>query len=619
MKILPEDRYYNELMPINMIYDRGPDVFHDRIFIIYKDLGTGEKKIHQIDRPFIEVYIVKPEYRMFDYVKNFVHIDQCYRFKCHYATRYAEIGKEMGISSEEARTCQYVFGADFKIENYYMQQFIIEYGNDAKKNISRGYFDIENDIINLNRFPKYGETPINVVTFVDDETHNVFTFVLTSNNMIPLRPDDPKYEWFNELSERFDRNMAWLKDNVQEFIELCHKTFDESYPGLEYNVLLFDDEISLMRAFWEIVRAADNDFVSAWNIPWDMENLMIRPAVLGYDPNLIIPDPEFGDRCNVYFREDDNPVIHKKKHVCVTYTKPSFVDDMVQYAGIRAGRGKMPSYKLNYAAQKELKDEKLDYSESGAMRTFIYEDLIKFIIYNIKDVLLLVGIGRKTKDMDTIYSRMHSSAILPKDSFTTTQVVWGALTTFVYEHSGYVAGPNKNKFTKQSGKKKIDYGGIIAKFADADDDDMGDIDIELWAVDNNEDDDDKEDKYDGAFVMNTLHMLATGYEIMGAPAKYVHRWVGDQDITSEYPSAIVITNISNDTLVGKVFLEEPEEYNIPIYPSFKFRGDDGEKYKLDVSNFMMEAYSERDVLTFGNIFLGLPTPDEIFESLDSMI
>ena len=624
MKLLPEDRYYNDIIPINIIYDKGKSLTDDNVCIVYKDLATGEKSIQMIHRPEMEVYIVKPEHRNYTHIRNFFEKDKCYVFRCHYSTRYAEIAREMKYTTpDEARTSPYVFGADMRIEQYYMMQFEYEYHTDAPKDLSLGWFDIENDIINLDRFPEYGETPINAVTYVDNDTKQVYTLVLTTNNMRELPKDHPKYAQFQDLAATFDHDMKWLIDHPAEFVEMCHKVFDDKYPGMEYNLLLFDQEINLIKAFWDIIHAADNDFISAWNLPYDIQNMMDRPARLGYDPDSIIPDNRFGPNRHVKFDEDPNPVVHKKKHTCITYTIPNFVDDMVNYAGIRSGGAKLASHKLNYVARKELKDEKLDYSESGNIRTFVYEDLLKFLLYNIKDVLLLAGISWKTGDMNTIYSRMYSSMILPKDSFTTTAVVWGSLTAFINK-MGWTFGANKSKFPGMRDRKDPNYAQIVSNFQE---DDSGDIYEELFFGDDSEDEDDDEEeggtkkrkKYDGAFVANTLHMRPTGYTIMGQPAQYVHRNVGDQDITSEYPSAVVTGNMSNETLVGKVFLENPDEYNIPMYGSFHFRGSDLEDYKFNVSNFMMEAYSERDVFTFSNVFLGLPDPDDVFEELDDMI
>ena len=83
-----------------------------------------------------------------------------------------------------------------------------------------------------------------------------------------------------------------------------------------------------------------------------------------------------------------------------------------------------------------------------------------------------------------------------------------------------------------------------------------------------------------------------------------------------YPSAIIIGNISSGTLVGRVFLEG-ELPNIAIPEVYEFRGDEAAKYKMDVSNFMLQQYSERDYLSFAHTFLNLPTFSEICDMIDS--
>ena len=83
----------------------------------------------------------------------------------------------------------------------------------------------------------------------------------------------------------------------------------------------------------------------------------------------------------------------------------------------------------------------------------------------------------------------------------------------------------------------------------------------------------------------------------------------------EYPTAINTCNISNETLVGKVFLENPDEIDVQLCEGFVFRGDDKEKYKMDKHNYLLEIYTEGDVFNFANIFLNLPTPSEILEGI----
>lgn len=87
----------------------------------------------------------------------------------------------------------------------------------------------------------------------------------------------------------------------------------------------------------------------------------------------------------------------------------------------------------------------------------------------------------------------------------------------------------------------------------------------------------------------------------------------------EYPSAINTCNISNETLVAKVFLEDPDAVDVPIPKGFVFRGDDKEKYKMDKGNFLLETYTEGDIFNFANLWLNLPSPDKILSDIRKII
>ena len=129
---------------------------------------------------------------------------------------------------------------------------------------------------------------------------------------------------------------------------------------------------------------------------------------------------------------------------------------------------------------------------------------------------------------------MYQLCVFPKEAFTTTKVVWHSLIKFMYER-GYVPGTNRNK-----GKNKktiIDYSSVIGnqlRNSDYSDDIDGEFfNMEEPSLDSDEDGDGKDEKYAGAFVMNTLHMQPTNVKIMGKPAKYIHDNVADEDITSK--------------------------------------------------------------------------------------
>lgn len=625
MKFLPLELVRPNMIPLNIVYYNpishgGTFNDDDVLTITYKDLDSGQKFVHDLKNPEIEIYIVKPENRTFTHMRDMITMDECHKFKVPYKSRWNFAAKKLNLDSADmAKASPYVFNADLPIETYYLIQFVMEYSTESPKALSLGKLDIENDIIACEDFPLHGETPINAVTYINMDTNDVYTLILLKDNLPFVPEGHPKYEYYRNLKEKFYTQVDEVNKNPQMVVNACHSEFDEMYPGMKYNLLYYTEELQLLKDLMYIIHNTDNDYIGIWNMPYDMQNIISRPSRIGGDPFELIPDDRFSIKM-VSFKEDTNPVAHKRRHECVTSTVPTFVDDMVHYAGVRSGRGVIPSLKLNNVARSELKDEKFDYSEISDIKHLFYDDLLKFILYNIKDVLLLVSLEKKTKDTSTIYSRMYQMCVFPKEAFTTTKVVWHSLIKFMYER-GYVPGTNRNKGKNKKGI--IDYSAALSNQLsdDLDEEDFEDTFFSIEEPDLGGDDngEEKEEKYQGAFVMNTLHMQPTNIEVMGKPAKYIHDNVADLDVSSEYPTAINTCDISNETLVAKVYLENPDEVDIPICKGFVFRGNDLEKYKMDKGNYLLETYTEGDTFNFSSLFLGLPTPDTILQEIKSLV
>ena len=188
---------------------------------------------------------------------------------------------------------------------------------------------------------------------------------------------------------------------------------------------------------------------------------------------------------------------------------------------------------------------------------------------------------------------MSVNCLKPSEVFTSTTVVGNALRLFAFVEKGQVLGSNKNKLFKT--------------YNDNEDDD---------------DDEEKEDKFAGAFVMNPAHCTSTGFMLLGVLNDYIHNFVIDFDIGSEYPTGMNIMNCCNETLLGKVILLEPEKIKIPVYENMYFVDADDEKNyskTADVSNLMVEALSENNPTEFGRQYFNLPTFTDIAEHISDNI
>ena len=111
-----------------------------------------------------------------------------------------------------------------------------------------------------------------------------------------------------------------------------------------------------------------------------------------------------------------------------------------------------------------------------------------------------------------------------------------------------------------------------------------------------------------------INESSTGYEINGAPAQYVHTWAIDMDITSEYPTAMCLMNMSNDTFVAKILLANDEDIKLPMYDAYELFKWEEATYMCNKAAVLAETIAQSDFILAGSIGFGLPTTSEV-ESL----
>ena len=569
-----KDSRRDNIMLNNIIYNQpsAQTNWVDSIDIIYKDLSTDKKYLETIINPTMDVYFTKPEYRNYDYPKYTMPVEQLeiQNISCKHATR--DIAKIAGGKyAEYYRQCvetknrkamknlhkyKYVMASDYDPESYYRIQFSCHYLNDKQKPITKMYSDIEVDGINVEGFVKDGIAPINAITLIDEKTRKCFTFALR-----------------NEKNPQIQE----LEDELELFKQECHKMFDESYGQFEYNILFYDekDEIVMLKDYFNLIHTLKRDFIMFWNMNFDANYLMDRITELGYNPADIMCHPDFPVKRCYYYEDRKNFAVKMKKDAFTISDYTTWIDQMILYAQIRKGQSELGSVKLNIIGKKELGDEKLDYSEEANIKTLPYVNYQKFLLYNIKDVLLQFGIERKTSDLDNLYTRSILNSVSYKKVFSQTALLRNRCYVD-YLKQGYVIGNNIN----------LDYN-------------------KDW----DSDDDEDEEKFAGALVGDpTLNSNKNGMEINGVKNKYVRKYVIDFDFSSLYPSIKIAHNIAPHTLVGKISLDE-KVYD--KYTAFEMNNDKGDMYDSG-KDFMENVLCQNPVMT-GVRWFNLPNMMEILE------
>lgn len=418
MDFLGNVPHKDSLMLLDVIYHRA-NKDNDRvdcIDIIYKDLKTNEKHLKSIKNPEMEIYFLKDEYRNYTYNKTHMEIEKCEKHTCQYKSLPWYIAKQAGqdyvnelkrmIEMKQYRDLNriqsypYVFGSDMPIDTYYRIMWKLNYDNELNKPLTKTFLDIEVDIIDHVGVPTKGECPINAVTIVDEESKSVFTLLL--NN-----PDNPLIKEFMDDISNFDKEL--------------HEMFDESYGYLQYRIFMYDDEKELIKNIFRLLNSLKRDYCLIYNgMGFDLPYMIERMKVLNMDPERVMSHSDFEYKeYNLRIDTKNFAVKNKSSSFKVSgYTK--FIDQMILYAATRKGQMELRSNALNYIAQRELQDTKLDYTDEANIKTLPYVNYRKFIAYNIKDSLLQLGIERKVNDIDNLYIRSYSNCTSPDNVFKET-------------------------------------------------------------------------------------------------------------------------------------------------------------------------------------------------------
>ena len=173
------------------------------------------------------------------------------------------------------------------------------------------------------------------------------------------------------------------------------------------------DEATLLAKFIQGWHALDLDIVTGWNIEFfDIPYLVNRiKRVLGdSEARKLSPWGMISER-NVEFKG--------KKNQSYELFGISVLDYYQLYRKFMFGN--QESYKLDYIAQIELGEKKVDYSEYGNLNDLYKENFQKFAEYNIKDCLLVEKLDDKLKFIEQVMALAYDAKVNYDDTMTTVR------------------------------------------------------------------------------------------------------------------------------------------------------------------------------------------------------
>lgn len=507
--------------------DENGKVTKDYISILFKDNTTGEKHIHIIYEPEYTYYkLDKAKYNV-EHHLFFIEKEKTIPVTTKYSQLLKDIAEKTGNleffydnirsgnsgENRKLHTLNDIFMSDLNIEDYYRMLFAREYKNEACK-LNKAYLDIEVDGKNqMGDFPEPDDSPINAVVILDDQSNTVYQFLLEDQS-------NPLIEQYKEFLKQ-PGTIDQIKQFVIQKVGGKKKAKKFGVDTLDFKFLFFKDEITLIQSMFEVLHQLNPDVLMIWNMAFDLNFIINRIEYLGYDPKDIICDPRIKEKFLKFYvdQRNQNEFAERGDFVDVSMFTV-WLDDMIQFASRRKGRGQYPSFKLDDIGQAISGVKKLDYSDiTTNIMMLPYLNYRIFSWYNIMDVVVQKCIEMKAMDADYIFT---------KCLINNTKYAKG------HRQSVYLA----NRFTKEF----YDYGYIIGN------------NINKW-------NEKPETKYPGAQVGDPMHNSTYAViEINGRPT-LVALNVVDYDYKSLYPSITLENNMAPNTQVGRYELNEQISYN----------------------------------------------------------
>lgn len=361
--------------------------------------------------PERDFFVTLPQFRDHKYKKEFESLDKLERFRCKDTELKDAVANALGIplwrvkyqSVRSLCDSPYLYGADIDTETIIKQEYAKKQPEGITPPITVGALDIETEVI--------GEKRINVITFIAE--HEIYTAALKDFCRI-----------YKESSETFIQ--ATREDCIKRVEEIIGSNLKEH--GFNLHFLICDTEAQLLKTIFRAIHESKVDFIGIWNMPFDIPKIIERAEKLHikitdlFCPKYLPPEYRYAK-----YRPDNNP---NAQHITDKWAWMSaascsqFYDAMCLYARLRKHEGRDVSYSLDYISDKEIGQGKLHLGEVTNHRYEQTYHFLDYIAYNINDVVIMMLMEFKNKDVESmvgltpssLYSNFSKQTLMVRDN-----------------------------------------------------------------------------------------------------------------------------------------------------------------------------------------------------------
>ena len=586
--LLVDCRYYKRTSD-------NPECFE---VIIWNSL-TERLEVYYED-PIIDIWFLQKEKRTNKYQIAQARKEDCYKVLCKPSQVIKKIAEEIGGEYEDFYNknkdvifqdavknymlkCPWVFKADFLPDVHYRLNWAWKHGNKADlSHVEVAFLDIEVDVIDKTLDMKNHmdvTQPINAVTLILPAQKITAVFALGP------RPKYKLHSKFHDLLEKQEKDWEWLCTHQEEF---KRKIIEEDKDNAEYigdhdirlHLFSFDREIDMIKTIFDYLHKYRPWFCLSWNAEFDDNYLVNRMAYLGYDPRDIIIPKEFWTN-KIYYKENKDPNVtpesSKDWFYCSMFTQ--LMCQMKNYALTRKSQQKKRSFALTEIGKDEAGIQKLDAAEDDEFRKAAYVDLLHFLLYNVRDVVVQFAIDVNTMDTASFYGRSYNFCTQYSKCYQETHIVRNSREYF-YELTGFV----------QACALEVD------KNADS--------------------------HYKGAYVAEPAKNKPTGLYLNGRNTNNFIIAAFDADAKSYYPSSKMGTNQDPMTLLYKLVFDNDifryrKVLNKSMNQEYIWYDSEGNPHEEDMAGPIINSYKNGNIMSVCYSWMEAPSISELFEYVDA--
>lgn len=335
-------------------------------------------------RPF---YITSKPYRTHSYKKEFEDIGKLEMFQSKDSELATNVARALygpwyrnHMSLRQLCNSPYTYACDIESEVFIKQRYVDKVPVGEVVSLSSGCLDIENEIT--------GEGKINVITFIHE--HEIYTAAL------------------KEYCKTYHKDTDSFTDATEsDCLKVIYEMLGDEFKKHQFNLHFYiaDNELSEITWIFTRIHERKTDFIGIWNMNHDIPKIIERIQALGGDPKEIMCSPEVPPEfkfCKYHRDERVTQHFTDKWHWLHLTGYSQFIDSMCLYARLRKVYGRDSSYSLDAISTKELGQGKLHFGEiTNHYRAQNY-DFLRYIAYNINDVLIMQLMEWKNHDASAL-------------------------------------------------------------------------------------------------------------------------------------------------------------------------------------------------------------------------